>query len=374
MGIEYITGGALESLSAMPAESVHCCVTSPPYYHLRDYGGVAGQLGTESTPDEYVDSLVGVLREVRRVLRHDGVCFLNLGDTFAANRSYQVPDSKHVDVGNSMGARVPPGLKPKDLMMIPFRVALAVQADGWYLRSVIPWVKRNVLPESVRDRPVVNLEYVFMLTRARRYFWDHTAVLQPTAGGNHAGATRSMRAGDLLLQSLTPPYGLVTDNSDSPTPMVLDVHTHAFRGAHFATFPPALITPLIRASTSESGCCPVCRTPRVRRVEHQNSAVGNSAYGGVGQFGQDGRRLLPGRPGGFDGASDITVGWDPGCSCCVSAPPRPCVVLDCFSGAGTVGLVAESLGRDSILVDLNPDYHDIARSRVERWRQVGVLA
>ena len=204
---------------------VQCVVTSPPYWGLRDYsmcscrsgrvqhasstmaGSQAGtpsefsaadpnclkcggtghdlalqqQIGLERTPEEYVASILDVFREVWRVLKPDGVLWLNLGDTYAAARSYQVPDSKYKDVGNKIGPEVPPGLKPKDLVGIPWRIAFALQADGWYLRSDIIWSKPNPMPESVTDRPTKAHEYIFLLTKSERYFYDADAIAEPLA-------------------------------------------------------------------------------------------------------------------------------------------------------------------------------------------------
>src|SRR5690606_4072398 len=161
-------------------ESVQCVVTSPPYFGLRDYG-VEGQIGLEATPEEYIAKIVRVFREVWKVLRPDGTVWLKLGDCYAVHRSYQVPDNRHVDVGNLMPMRVPPGLKPKDLVGIPWRVAFALQADGWYLRSDIIWHKPNAMPESVKDRPTKAHEYIFLLAKSERYYYDAEAIKEPLA-------------------------------------------------------------------------------------------------------------------------------------------------------------------------------------------------
>jgi DNA modification methylase len=186
--ITILTGDALATLRMLPDNSAHCCVTSPPYFGLRDYQ-VEGQMGLEASPDEFVDALVGVFREVRRVLRHDGTCWLVLGDSYAANRSYQVSDSKHPshDFGRSNAAKVPHGLKPKDLLMIPARVALALQADGWYLRSDIIWAKNNPMPESAKDRPTSAHEHVLLLTKCETYFYDNEAVKEKAVSDKPAG-------------------------------------------------------------------------------------------------------------------------------------------------------------------------------------------
>ena len=169
--------------------SVHMCVTSPPYWSLRDYG-VDAQLGLEPTPEEYVQNMVAVFREVRRVMRPDGTLWLNLGDSYAANRGYQVPDGKWDDVGNNHGMSVPSGLKPKDLVGIPWRVAFALQADGWWLRSDIIWSKPNPMPESVTDRPTKAHEYLFLLSPSQRYYYDADAVREALRLPDAADGTR----------------------------------------------------------------------------------------------------------------------------------------------------------------------------------------
>lgn len=262
-----LVGDARECLRRLPAGSIHCVVTSPPYLGLRSYGtppqvwggdlacahvwqveqvvrecstsgrkdlgstldaaggpkaealsaahtvaatkprrvdesatcttcgAWRGHLGLEETPEAYVEHLVEVFREVRRVLRADGTVWLNIGDSFAANRSYQVPASKWRDVGNSKPCRVPPGLKPKDLMLIPFRVALALQADGWWVRSDICWAKPNPMPESVLDRPTRAHEYIFLLAKSKAYFYDAFAVREPDAGRASGNVKRKVADG-----------------------------------------------------------------------------------------------------------------------------------------------------------------------------------
>ena len=191
-GVTIYQGDCLSVLRTLPVNSVNCCVTSPPYYGLRDYG-VEGQIGLEEHPGEYVARLVDVFREVRRVLRDDGTLWLNLGDSYAANRSYQVSSTKggpKHGPGQSVGGAgsvVPGGLKGKDLIGIPWRVALALQADGWYLRQDIIWHKPNPMPESVKDRCTKAHEYLFMLTKNARYYWDADAMKEPSAQPKRAG-------------------------------------------------------------------------------------------------------------------------------------------------------------------------------------------
>lgn len=198
--ITILQGDCLDRLRELPDESVHCCVTSPPYWGLRDYG-CAGQIGLEKTPQEYVAKMVEVFSEVRRVLRDDGTCWVNLGDCYATGagrvgacpgggergakwagyRGDRDKDPKATGIGPmTQPNRMPlPGLKPKDLVGIPWRVAFALQADGWYLRSDIIWHKPSPMPESVTDRPTKSHEYIFMLSKSERYAYDAEAIKEP---------------------------------------------------------------------------------------------------------------------------------------------------------------------------------------------------
>ena len=382
-----ITGDNLETLRLMPDSSVHCCVTSPPYYALRDYK-MPGQAGLEATPEEYIACMVTLFRELRRVLRDDGTFWLNLGDSYAANRGYQVPDSKHVDVGNSKGASVPPGLKVKDMIGIPWRVALALQADGWYLRAAAPWLKRNAMPESAKDRPTTVVEYFFLLTKTTKYYYDGAAVKVPYTkpldryGGPAKKVTEALKEGspqgrvrrtsDWFVESW---QGMLGD--DDGYPLALVVNPQGYPGAHFATFPPKLVEPCILAGTSEKGACPHCGAPWVRMVEkgapdlaHQQACGGdaNGAYDGqstkdyAAAGAQDASatkaRILAGMK------ETVTTGWLPTCAC-PAHDPAPCVVIDPFGGAATTGLMANRHNRNSIMLELNPEYVALAAARLQ---------
>lgn len=219
-GSMLFEGDALTVLRRLPATSVQCVVTSPPYWGLRDYG-IAEQIGLEASMHQFINRLVAIFTEVKRVLTEDGTLWLNIGDGYTSgNRGYRAPDKKNP--ARAMGVRpeTPEGLKPKDLLGIPWRLAFALQDDGWYLRSDIVWHKPNAQPESVKDRPARAHEYLFMLTRSERYFYDWAAVREPA---DHGGL-RNRRS-------------------------VWPVNTRAFAGAHFATFPTELIRPCILAST-----------------------------------------------------------------------------------------------------------------------------
>jgi len=225
---------------------ISAVVTSPPYWGLRDYGS-ADQIGLEGTPEAYVGTLVAVFREVWRVLKADGTAWLNLGDSYAANRAYQVPDSKHIDVGNSKASVVPFGLKSKDLVGIPWMVAFALRADGWYLRSDIIWHKPNPMPESVTDRPTKAHEYLFLLAKSERYYYDADAIKEGGAGRTDLG---DMNFG-ARLDSGAPWRGGEKETLGRNKRTVWTVPTMPYSGAHFATFPEKLIEPCILAG------CPV---------------------------------------------------------------------------------------------------------------------
>ncbi len=218
---ELIAGDALHVLRTFRGGVFRCCVTSPPYWGLRDYG-IAGQIGAEERLADYVEELVAVFAEVRRVLADDGTLWLNLGDSYTSgNRTWRDTDKKNPARAMSYRPPTPEGLKPKDLIGVPWRVALALQADGWYLRSEIIWHKPNCQPESVKDRPTLAHEHIFMLSKSERYYYDHEAIKEPANG---SGRLRNRRS-------------------------VWSINTDPFPAAHFATFPPALVEPCIHAGS-----------------------------------------------------------------------------------------------------------------------------
>ncbi len=313
MTTTLLVGDALEVLQTLDDGSVQCCVTSPPYYGLRDYG-VPGQIGLERTPDEYVAKLVAVFADVRRVLADDGTLWLNLGDSYAGRgrtggmNSLTLPRSA---IGESGWVPPAPGFKDKDLYGIPWRVAFALQADGWYLRSDIIWHKPNPMPESVTDRPTKAHEYLFLLSKSERYFYDAAAIAEPAACGGildggdyaspgqapHANARASVARGgfagktEAMAGEGRNAFRAIVDTRNRRT--VWTVATQPFSEAHFATFPPALIEPCILAG----------------------SRVGDT-------------------------------------------------ILDPFGGAGTTALVADRLSRSALLIELNPAYAEMARRRI----------
>lgn len=253
-----LEGSCLDRLRELADGTVQCCITSPPYFGLRDYG-VDGQLGLERTPCEYVAALVGAFREVRRVLRDDGTLWLNLGDSYNADGR---KGRAHMGIGKNNGYsawvnKTMEGTKPKDLLMVPAMVALALRADGWYLRSEIIWAKPNPMPESVRDRPTSAHEKVFLLSKRPAYFYDAEAVRERDAGQDHARSVLTDEA------SLEPSGGLRNghrgirtiegrNGSGRSKRNVWEIATQPYSEAHFATFPPKLVEPMVLAG-SRSG-------------------------------------------------------------------------------------------------------------------------
>lgn len=299
-----IQGDTLAVLPTLPDCSVHCCVTSPPYWGLRDYG-CEGQIGLEATPAEYLSRMVAVFAEVRRVLRDDGTCWVNMGDSYAANRPYQVPDTKHMDVGNNGGMKVPDGLKAKDLMGMPWRLAFALQADGWYLRSDIIWAKPNPMPESVTDRPTKSHEYIFLLSKRERYYYDAEAIKEKFSDermGNPGVYSRTPQERKSGFNGDRHDLGFINDgggwNADGAATgrnrrTVWTVATQPYPEAHFATYPEKLIEPCVLAGCPEGG-----------------------------------------------------------------------TVLDPFNGSGTTGVVAIGRRRNYVGIELNPAYIEMARRRI----------
>jgi DNA modification methylase len=305
-------GDALAVLATVPDNSIDCCITSPPYYGLRDYG-VAGQIGLEETPEAFIERLVGVFREVRRVLRPDGTLWLNIGDSYAGSGHGYLDKQKGKQATNKGTAFmcdrppsvVPVGMKAKDLIGIPWMLAFALRADGWYLRQEIIWHKPNPMPESVRDRCTKSHESLFLLAKSPRYYFDHKAIMEPAAydgrkdkrmKGSHkysqgvTGLNPQTFAARAHERWQTDDEGRYMRNKRN----VWTVPPRPFKGAHFATFPPDLIKPCVLA-----GC------------------------------------------------------------------PAGGTVLDPFFGSGTTGLVARQYNRNYIGIDLNPEYVKLAERRIQ---------
>ena len=426
MSTHIIVRDCLEALCKLPDESVHCVVTSPPYWGLRDYGtakweggdpdcghrqgrpgqrradgivddrevfarnrdgaGAMGgdclkcgarridsQIGLEPSFQDYLATMVKVFREVRRVLRKDGTLWLNMGDSYAtgAGAVGQCPGGGKQGE-NWQGLMTSPnrmpqiGLKAKDLCGIPWRLAFALQADGWYLRSDIIWHKPNPMPESVTDRPTKAHEYVFLMSKSERYFYDAEAVREPAQYGRRdtAGKWRGVSyvdqkrgqdnsKGNGGFNSVTGKHPETGRNRRT----VWTIPTAPFPEAHFATFPPALVEPCILAGCPHK-CCATCGAPWVRETE--SKFIPQSETGRKNITGQE---FMQGWEGIRRGITQrTTLDFLPSCSC--DAETIPGTVLDPFGGAGTTALIAERLGREAILIELNPQYAVMAERRL----------
>lgn len=324
-----LTGNAIDQLRNLPDQSCQVCITSPPYYGLRDYG-VDGQIGVEKSPEEYITRLVEVFREVRRVLRNDGTLWIVIGDSYAGSYHGRNADGSAADVhenkGNK-GSRIgtlkkrEDTCKPKDMIGIPWMLAFALRADGWYLRQDIIWQKPNAMPESVKDRCTRSHEYIFLLSKAKSYYFDAEAISEPIADSSvqrhkedisaQKGSLRVQKGKKGPMKAVLPRYGgrKYTENPEvfyrtksgkmyEERPRrnrrdVWTISTAKFKGAHFATFPEKLIEPCILAGSSAGG-----------------------------------------------------------------------TVLDPFAGSGTCGVVARRMGRDFIGIELNPEYVKLAEERI----------
>jgi DNA modification methylase len=456
-------GNCLKVLKQLPDESVHMVVTSPPYWGLRDYstgmwqGGdpkcshktirdsspknpAAGmrhassrwecscgatrtdeQIGLEETPNDYVAALVAVFREVKRVLRRDGVVFLNLGDSYAgsgegktggqgstsqrkgrANVDKQKRAGRvkwrantgqgcYLDGGketikhtNRNGIGAVSNLPAKNLVGIPWRVAFALQADGWILRQDIIWSKSNSMPESVTDRCSKAHEYIFLLAKSPRYYFDYMVIRTPATPAERVVTGKCGSLGQAIGKGVKPsgngiPGSVIRTGDAANKRSVWNIPTVSFKGSHFAVFPPMLVKPCILAGTSQKGCCPKCGAPWRRKLKKKRKATRPALNSKV----LEKRKLnnTPGRSptsslptlGSVVGNRDPlrhctevrTVGWEPSCSC-DAGDPIPCIVLDPFAGACTVGVVAQAYGRKFIGIELNPEYLQMAASRLRQ--------
>ena len=406
-------------------KSVHCCVTSPPYWGLRDYGlgqwqggdaecghegtllyGIGGSekqrsnlgtvggdvgpcqycgatkeqpgIGLEPTLGEWVANIVAVGREVWRVLRDDGSFWLNLGDAYS---NTGVSDSSKVGgftgeriragkkgIMDSRPRAIPEGMKPKNLMGQPWRVAFALQDDGWILRSAIVWHKPNPMPESVTDRPTNAYEIVFLLAKSSKYFYDAEAIRTPSATEPHKpGQTKiANERFDKDRNERTFGHGMTNSRN------VWSIPTQGRPDAHFATFPDELPRRCILAGTSERGVCADCGAPWVRQILATGPDGRKAVMKGGKAYDEDGNPLMGdnlidhGVRGSFNSSGHVlkkeTLGWQPTCGC--NADTVPATVLDPFAGSGTTLAVAQSLGRESVGTDLNREYLDIASKRI----------
>jgi DNA modification methylase len=377
-------GDCRDVLRTLPERSAQTVCTSPPYFGLRNYGH-GGQIGLEATPDEFVAALVAVFREVRRVLRDDGTVWLNLGDSYAASSGVQTshpqqsrngrgvcgPRDLHPSASRANVAGVFRdfgGAKPKDLLGIPWMVAFALRADGWYLRSDIIWHKPNPMPESVTDRPTRAHEYLFLLSKRPRYFYDADAIRESSehtySVGHVTEDSYSTGSGRNDGNPHRAGIGFGIGEAGRNKRSVWTVATQPYPGAHFATFPPKLIEPCILAGAPERACGE-CGAPWQRIVDVRANGPGKECPKDRESWEA---RLNAGSistsrlHGAYYDVQRATVGFEP--SCDHDAPPTPGVVLDPFSGAGTTGLVALRHNRSYIGCELSPEYAELSRQRI----------
>jgi DNA modification methylase len=414
-GVSVYLGNAKEVMGELAAEGVDCVITSPPYWGLRDFGvtptvwggsaecshhwspvqrgrrkdllpsdlttrtarvGITdrqdaaatnggrfcqrcqawlGSLGLEPSPQLFVAHLVELFRGVRRLLKPTGVVWLNLGDTF-------------YHAGKVRGAIAEQGLKPKDLIGVPWRVALALQADGWFLRSDVVWHKPNPVPEPAIDRPVRAHEFLFLLSKQAHYFYDAEAVREPTVSppsnaawpmlAIHSGKYERLR--DPIVRSAANYARRSAPHSrDRAQRSVWTIPTEPFRGSHTATFPTMLVEPCILAGTSAAGCCSLCGRPfeRMLEITYEPLSSRRETRKAAGVFEMEMRQLRVAR----------TTGWRPTCACGASATPA--VVLDPFAGTGTALAVARRLGRVAVGIELNRAYLELIKRRLLQQTQ-----
>ena len=470
------TTNALVGLRGMPDCSVHCFVTSTPYWGLRDYGvppsvwggsdncehewgehiqpaangiihdeGMSGETlsgtsatrkpkkshfcgkcwawrgcyGLEPTIEMFVRNTVLIFREARRVLRDDGTLWLNIGDSWNAYNGGSGPggwndqrDTERPQLETGYGLRAK-DLKPKDLCMVPARVALALQSDGWYLRQDIIWAKPNGMPESVQDRCTKSHEYVFLMAKNERYYYDRLAIGEPlkaaslarlgqdvesqdgslraNGGAKTNGTMKAVRFGG-TKHTAEGQTRLASGNEWEPSDVankrsVWMIPVGGYRGAHFAVMPNKLAENCIKAGTADRGCCAKCGTPWERLTDSERVPTrpgdGSKVHGKNSRVNKsrdprhaseyEGKKSVvnalhhASEVGNRDPKRHVTLtvttGWAPGCEC--NAASVPCVVADPFNGAGTTGLMAKALGRRYVGFELNPEYADMARRRID---------
>lgn len=333
MTVRIIIGDALTELRNLASDSVHCCVTSPPYWRQRDYG-IAGQAGLEQTPEAYIDGMVAVFHEVRRALRPDGTCWINIGDKWASGGNGgggSFMDDRGDAWAHAKGAkswRSPPaGYKDKDLVGIPWMLAFALRADGWFLRQCNIWAKPNCMPESVSDRSTVSHEYVFHLTKSNNYYYDSDAARTPATPSSE---TR-------LAQNVEAQAGSERANGGAKT-----------NGPMRA----------VRRSDKQRG-----HTRRHAGFNDQWDAKEAAGEGGQGANLRSVWWIAPAqyREGHYAVMPDLLAEI-----CIAAGSPLGGTILDPFGGAGTTALVADRMGRDAVLIELNPAYAKLARQRIER--------
>jgi DNA modification methylase len=368
----------------LPDAVAQVAVTSPPYFRLRRYS-VPNEIGMEETPEQYIANLVRAFREVRRVLRDDGMLYVNIGDSYCNTDKWggggRNTGKQTVADDGSVPAwivreRKPkfPGIKPKDIIGIPWMLAFAMRADGWYWRDNVTWAKVNPMPSSVKDRTTSASEPVLMFTKKPTYYYDWFSVLEKGKSKPQHRSTSGGRKG--LPRGMPPDSGIRQADGCEYRNLrsVWSLSSESFKGSHYAVMPSKLAIPCIKAGSSERGCCPHCRAPHVREVAkvrvatrpgintkclaHSDGCQDSAAANGWNH---------PNVIGNRDPQRHVTtyrhVAWHPSCKC-PPHEPIPCIVLDNFGGAGTTAMVASNLGRHGISLDAGRSYCEMAYERI----------
>jgi DNA modification methylase len=320
-----VIGDALKTLKTMPKDIFQTSITSPPYFNLRDYE-TPNQIGTEKSPKEYIERIVEIYKEVKRTLRKDGTCWINIGDKYASHQTF--PELY---------------IKDKDLMGIPWELARALRKDRWHVRQMIPWVKQNAVPEKASDRPNTSIEYIIFLTKNKTYYFDMEGAKECL------GIKRNWRNGDSLL--------------------FMDVPTERHFLKHPAMMPDELARIMLKSSLSQEGCCSKCYTPFKRKIKKigipgRTKFTEKSKY--YSKTGPNSVTSLSSYVKGNGRTNTIveTLGWEPQCKC--NANKTRQLVLDPFSGAATTGNVSLELGHGYIGIEL---YNDYAQESISRLRK-----
>lgn len=388
MTTTILPGNVLETLKEITPGSIRCAVSSPPYYGLRSYLKASDplkqyEIGNEKTPEQYIENLVRVSRLVYRALSDDGTFWLNLGDSYSSRtkgtggRGAKSQLQKTKPGAYFDAIKLDPGLPEKNLLMIPARVAMALQADGWYLRSEIVWHKPNPMPESMKDRPTKSHEMIYLLTKSPKYFCDMIAIEEPALFDGRED--EQFKGSDKYKQEIMPDKRIQSMASNGHPRWtqnekgerirnkrdVWTVPTIPYPGAHYAVFPPDLIEPCVLAGTSAKGQCPKCGSPWVRKVRYEKRAKHASENQTIGS----GRGNKADQSKHAEQPKRIDLGFFPSCHC-DAGDPIPDVVLDPFGGSGTVAQVATMHRRDAIICELNPESIPLIHERLSQVQTV----
>lgn len=357
VGSQILVGDCRDTLKTIKSGSVHACITSPPYFGLRDYGHDS-QIGLEPTPHKFVSELVKVFAEVHRVLRDDGTLWVNMGDSYVSGWRSS-----------------PDGMKPKDLMGVPWMLAFALRDWGWYLRQEIIWHKPAPMPESVQDRCTKSHEHIFLLSKSKSYFYDAEAIKEDSVsagesrGGGHSASGTEIKYGKRTDTQRLNQYGKAPATRNKRS--VWSVAHQGFKGAHFAVFPPKLIEPCILAGSPEK-CCSQCGLPFVREVERtrvptrpgKDSKVNQASASDESPYEDHGGMVIGNRDPRRHVTATKTIGFQRSCDC--DAESSKSIVLDPFAGSGTTAQVAQQNGRDWIMCEANPDYVSMIKKRTQQ--------